>query len=142
MTTVTAPTAGRRAAVDLAAVREQWGDLLAAIGRRVAAPGVRRIPRPTRRRRPRRGRRRDARRGRRRQTPAHHPRAPCPLNAALAVERDLFADADAEQVQRPAVDQDDRDNLARWHLPTSHDIGAAAAASPGSRAYGLHWAAV
>ncbi|MET9914283.1 hypothetical protein ABZZ74_47585 [Streptomyces sp. NPDC006476] len=148
---VTSPAAGRRAAVDLAAVREQWGDLLAAIEQPPAAEWPPREcagfldqltaaqaaddPMPSE---PTIGR-----------VPLTLREHPAPLNltaldAALSVERDLFdlADAVAEQVQRPAVDEDDRDNLARWNLPTSRDIGPAAAASAGSRAYGLHWAAV
>ncbi|MFD4880028.1 hypothetical protein ACFWOB_42620 [Streptomyces sp. NPDC058420] len=148
---LTTPPTGRRAAVDLAAVREQWGDLLAAIEQppavewpprecagfldqlaaaqtaddpMAAEPAIGRVPLVLR----------------------EHP---APLNltaldAALSVERDLFdlTDAVAEQIQRPAVDEDDRSNLARWRLATSRDIGPAVAASAGSRAYGLHWAAV
>jgi hypothetical protein len=69
----------------------------------------------------------------------------------VSVERALFeaCDAVASRVQRPVrripkpakggrsvatVDGADRDNPARWHY--------AAPTSPGSRAYGLHWAAV
>ncbi|MFF5142543.1 hypothetical protein ACFY6U_22910 [Streptomyces sp. NPDC013157] len=148
---VTSPAAGRRAAVDLAAVREQWGDLLAAIEQppaaewpprecagfldQLAAAQAADDPMPAE---PTIGR-----------VPLTLREHPAPLNltaldAALSVERDLFdlADAVAEQVQRPAVEEDDRANLARWNLPTSRDIGPAAAASAGSRAYGLHWAAV
>ncbi|MGD6762062.1 hypothetical protein ACOKM5_24315 [Streptomyces sp. BH097] len=150
-----------QALYDLRAVREQWGDLLAAIERPPAAewpprecagfldqlaaaitredddqlaPGrVGRMPLVLR----------------------EHP---APLNldaldAALEVERELFdlADQIAEQVQRPVrrtpaalrsiprrtvmrEDQADAANPARWHYQ--------AATSPGSRAYGLHWAAV
>ncbi|MFB6846223.1 hypothetical protein ACFCXS_15360 [Streptomyces sp. NPDC056373] len=158
----TARTLARPAAqavADLRAVREQWGDLLAAIERppaaqwpprecagfldqlaaadradddlEPAAPRVGRLPLTLR----------------------EHP---APLNldaldAALEVEADLFdlADQIAEQVQRPvrrvpkphrsgrtvaAVDARDRDNPARWHY--------AGQGNPGSRAYGLHWAAV
>ncbi|MFJ9892702.1 hypothetical protein ACIQPR_05150 [Streptomyces sp. NPDC091280] len=146
-----APPVARRAAVDLAAVREQWGDLLAAIEQppatewpprecagfldQLAATQAADDPMPTE---PAIGR-----------VPLVLREHPAPLNlsafdAALSVERDLFdlADAVAEQVQRPAVDEDDRADLARWNLPTSRDIGPAAAASAGSRAYGLHWAAV
>ncbi|MEV0553157.1 hypothetical protein AB0I27_06815 [Streptomyces sp. NPDC050597] len=173
MTTATAPTIGRRAAVDLAAVREQWGDLLAAIGRRPAAEWP---PRecagfldqlaaddraeddatPV-----------EAVVGRLPLTIREHP---APLNldaldAALAVERDLFdlADAVAEQVQRPigrrveqsigsqytpptrvrlVEDRADRDDPGRWHPVSNRDIGPANATSAGSRGYGLHWAAV
>lgn len=145
----------RRAEDDLAAVREQWGDLLAAIARppaaewpprerrgfldqlatndhaeddeQVAEPIVGRLPLTIR----------------------EHP---APLNldaldAAVEVENALFGLADrvAEQVQRPArtardhrgrfiTDQDDAADPARWHYQ--------APTSPGSRAYGLHWAAV
>ncbi|MFF7146062.1 hypothetical protein ACFZB5_33515 [Streptomyces nodosus] len=144
-----------RAAADLQATREQWGDLLAAIEQRPAAvwppldnigallattddePTIGRIPLTLR----------------------EHP---APLNldaldAALSVERDLFelADRIAAAVQRPVrrrpdlsivtgrpprrrprmlVDRADRDDLARWHYQ--------APTSPGSRQYGLHWAAV
>lgn len=196
----TAP--GQRAAVDLAAVREQWGDLLAAIEQRPAAEWPPRecagfldqlaaqaaddIPA-------------DASIGRIPLTLREHP---APLNltaldAAIEVESALFdlADQVAEQVQRAAVDQNDRDGLARWRpaayrealLPrparvltgtdprTPEDREAKAArearhaehrqaqgldrepdapprppaersgipvAAAGSRAYGLHWAAV
>ncbi|MFB7461699.1 hypothetical protein [Streptomyces sp. NPDC056188] len=150
-----------QAAADLAAVREQWGDLLTAISRRPRAewpprdniaallavpaaaddeptgPTIGRIPLTLR----------------------EHP---APLNldaldAACQVERDLFelADRIAAAVQRPVrrrpdlsivtgrpprrrprmvVDRADRDDPARWIY--------AAPTSPGSRAYGLHWAAV
>ncbi|MFD8005727.1 zinc ribbon domain-containing protein [Streptomyces mirabilis] len=160
-TTLTASPVGHRAAVDLAAVREQWGDLLDAIGRRPAAewppreargfldqlaagdrteddpmpaaPVIGRVPLTIR----------------------EHP---APLNldaldAALAVERDLFdlADQVAERVQRSVrrtpvalrsipprtvmrEDLADRQNPGRWNYQ--------APASPGSREYGLHWAAV
>ncbi|MGW6518563.1 hypothetical protein [Streptomyces sp. NPDC054962] len=148
--TVTTAPAGRRAAVDLAAVREQWGDLLAAIEKPPAAEWP---PRETR--------------GFLDQATADDPMPataaigrtpltlrehPAPLNldaldAACAIERDLFdlADQVAEQVQRSvrtwiglrgSLTQDtaDRDDPARWHYQ--------APTSPGSRAYGLHWAAV
>ncbi|MGA5354030.1 hypothetical protein ACPCJU_16895 [Streptomyces thermodiastaticus] len=147
---------------DLRAVREQWGDLLAAIERPPAAEWP---PRE------RRGfldqiaaeQRADddlepaARVGRLPLILREHP-APVnldALDAAIAVERELFdlADQIAEQVQRPVRripitrqltrwnprvlyvdDAADRDNPARWHY--------AAPTSPGSRAYGLHWACV
>ncbi|WP_326728827.1 hypothetical protein [Streptomyces phaeochromogenes] len=142
-----------RAAVDLAAVREQWGDLLAAISRRPAAEWPPREARGFLDRLAADDRAEDddatpveAVVGR---LPLSIREHPAPLNldaldAALSVERDLFdlADAVAEQVQRPAVDEYDRSNLACWHLPTSRDIGPAVVASAGSRAYGLHWAAV
>ncbi|MDK0520372.1 hypothetical protein [Streptomyces sp. ML-6] len=140
------------AAYDLRAIREQWGDLLAAIGRPPRAewpprdsralgavaepddePAVGRLPLVLR----------------------EHP-APAnltALDAAVSVEQALFTacDAIAAAVQRPIrrrrvalrstpprtvirEDQADRDDPARWHYP--------APTSPGSRAYGLHWAAV
>ncbi|PJN40495.1 hypothetical protein CG747_12550 [Streptomyces sp. CB02959] len=156
--TTTAPTSPRahRAAVDLAAVREAWGDLLAAIERRPAAEWP---PREAR--------------GFLDQLAAdeHHVEDdavpaeptfgrlplvlrehPAPLNlsaldAAIEVERALFdlADQVAEQVQRPirttrdahghiTTDQADAADPARWRYQ--------APTSPGSRAFGLHWAAV
>ncbi|MEH0555997.1 hypothetical protein [Streptomyces sp. B21-101] len=162
--TITTAPAGSRAAVDLAAVREQWGDLLAAIERPPAAEWP---PRETR------GFLGQATAKDDDATPAtavigrmplilrEHP---APLNldaldAAMMIERELFdlADQVAEQVQRPVrrrptlnipsyigrtapprarmvADGTDRDDPARWHYQ--------AATSPGSRAYGLHWAAV
>ncbi|MGW0134846.1 hypothetical protein [Streptomyces sp. NPDC003299] len=141
-----------QAADDLRAIREQWGDLLAAIER---PPATEWPPRETRgfldlaatddqaADRPAVGR-----------LPLTLREHPAPLNlgaldAALSVERDLFdlADRIAAAVQRPIrpavrqdqrggyrVDQDDATNPARWHYQ--------APTSPGSRAYGLHWAAV
>ncbi|MFE4059481.1 hypothetical protein ACFXP3_24865 [Streptomyces sp. NPDC059096] len=150
-----APPVARRAAVDLAAVREQWGDLLAAIGRRPAAEWPPRDSRayidghlaeqadavedeqPA------------ATLGR---LPLLLREHPAPLNldaldAAIEVEGALFdlADAVAEYVQRPirpaydsrgrsVTDQADASDPARWHYQTQ--------TSPGSRAFGLHWAAV
>lgn len=158
----TAPTinpTAHRAAADLRAVREQWGDLLAAIARPPAqewppreyrtvdiqaaarddqaddAPTVGRLPLTLR----------------------EHP---APLNldaldAAMSVERALFESCDtlAVRLQRPPrlitaptggyiLDPDDRNDPARWHLPTVRDIGPGNAARAGSRAHGLHWAAV
>jgi hypothetical protein len=151
----TAPPAAHRAAVDLAAVREQWGDLLAAIEQAPAAEwpprDARDFDRPALA---------DAEQelataiiGRMPLVLREHP---APLNldaldAALAVEEALFdtADAIAEVVQRPirtvpvptygnpdatVPDPDDAADPARWHYQ--------APTSPGSRAYGLHWAAV
>jgi len=140
-----------QAAEDLRAVRESWGDLLAAISR---APRPEWPPRDSRALgivaedtddEPVLGR-----------LPLVLREHPAPLNlpaldAALSVERDLFhlADIVATAVQRPvrrdlwpgqgnrtcaAVDAADRDDPARWHYQ--------APTSPGSRAYGLHWAAV
>ncbi|MEU2759372.1 hypothetical protein [Streptomyces sp. NPDC007094] len=154
-------TPGQRAADDLAAVREQWGDLLAAIAEppraaewmpyerrgfldQLAAvdravdddqaldePTVGRLPLILR----------------------EHP-APAnlrALDAALAVEADVFemCDAVAERVQRPARDPHGRwslgdgpSNPALWHLPMHRDAGPTTIASTGSRVHGLHWAAV
>ncbi|MEV5673496.1 hypothetical protein AB0L28_32585 [Streptomyces sp. NPDC052503] len=155
MTTALAvPLAARRAADDLAAVREQWGDLLAAIERRPAAQWPPREARGFLDQLSTDDRAADdeqpaARVGRMPLILREHP---APLNldaldAALAAERDLFdlADALAEQVQRPirtgrdahgryTQDQADATDPARWHYQ--------AQTSPGSRAYGLHWAAV
>ncbi|MGW7514800.1 hypothetical protein ACWGJ2_04330 [Streptomyces sp. NPDC054796] len=137
---------GRRAAVDLAAIREQWGDLLLA----VEQPPAQEWP-------PREAK------GFLNQLAPHDDQLdevpatatigraplvlrehPAPLNldaldAALAVERELFelADTVAAAVQRPTRGQDD-DDPARWRFPAPE----APSADPGSRAYGLHWAAV
>ncbi|WP_445396469.1 hypothetical protein ACSMX9_22665 [Streptomyces sp. LE64] len=173
------PPPARRAAVDLAALREQWGDLLAAIetpppgewpprdsralgaAPEPAEPGetIGRVPLTLR----------------------EHP---APLNltaldAAEQIESDLFeqADATAERVQHwPDIP----DHPGRWHLPTvrtapapagpiltgpdtrsardrqayakhgrrparrrpGHYADIISVASAGSRAHGLHWAAV
>ncbi|MFD5873731.1 hypothetical protein [Streptomyces sp. NPDC060322] len=151
----TAPPVARRAAVDLAAVREQWGDLLAAIGRRPAAEWPPRDSRAYI----------DGHLAEQADTVEDEQPAatvgrlplllrehPAPLNldaldAATEVERELFdlADAVAEYVQRPIrpardsrgrfiTDQADAADPARWHYQ--------AQTSPGSRAFGLHWAAV
>ncbi|MFF4751811.1 hypothetical protein [Streptomyces sp. NPDC001270] len=166
--TAPSPVAARIAA-DLTAIREQWGDLLAAIERPPAAEWPPRECRgfldqlaadddhtdddPA-----------DSRIGRMPLTLREHP---APLNldaldAALSTEHALFTacDAIAATVQRPvrrhlvgrptptatlvrwAEDAADRDDPRRWHLPTVRDIGPGNAASAGSRAYGLHWAAV
>jgi hypothetical protein len=163
-----APPVAHRAAVDLTAVREQWGDLLAAISRRPATEWPPREARGFLDQFATDDRAEDddatpveAVVGR---LPLSIREHPAPLNldaldAALAVERDLFdlADAVAEQVQRPvhsvpvpAVsvhtmwigDPGDRTDPGRWMIPTVRDVGPASAASAGSRAYGLHWAAV
>ncbi|MEU5745726.1 hypothetical protein ABZ804_09285 [Streptomyces sp. NPDC047726] len=153
-------TPGQRAADDLAAVREQWGDLLAAIAeppraaewmpyerrgfldqlaandradddQALAEAAVGRLPLILR----------------------EHP-APADLralDAALDVEREVFdmCDAVAERVQLPARDRHGRWTLGSdpsdprlWHLPTYRDAGPTTIASTGSRLYGLHWAAV
>ncbi|MYY08814.1 hypothetical protein GT204_07830 [Streptomyces sp. SID4919] len=183
--TTTVPPAAHRAAADLTAVREQWGDLLAAIGQ----PPVTVWP-P-----------RETRAFLDRADDEQHDDAPAPgrvpltirehpaplnvdaLDAALAVEGDLFdlADRVAAAVQAPGTDRTDPH---RWHLPNARDVlldrpargilttgpdtrttaDRAAQAkygrryprrttarpsvdrlsvvSAGSRAYGLHWAAV
>ncbi|MFC8199926.1 hypothetical protein ACFUTV_31720 [Streptomyces sp. NPDC057298] len=158
-----APPIARRAAVDLAAVREQWGDLLAAIGRRPAAEWPPRDSRAYI----------DGHLAEQAEAvedeqlietvgrlPLLLREHPAPLNldaldAAIEIERELFdlADAVAEQVQRPIrpardaqgrfiPDQADAADPSRWHPPTHRDAGPASAASAGSRTYGLHWAAV
>ncbi|MEU4998265.1 hypothetical protein [Streptomyces sp. NPDC021622] len=153
-------TPGQRAADDLAAVREQWGDMLAAIAEppraaewmpyerrgfldQLAADdrtdddqaldeaAVGRLPLILR----------------------EHP-APAnlrALDAAHDTEREVFdmCDAVAERVQLPARDRHGRWTLGTdpsdprlWHLPTYRDAGPASIASTGSRVFGLHWAAV
>ncbi|MFD9853437.1 hypothetical protein ACFWXZ_14410 [[Kitasatospora] papulosa] len=152
-----------QAAADLRAIREQWGDLLAAIEKRPAAVwppldsrALGAEPEPADDG-PSIGR-----------TPLTLREHPAPLNlpaldAAVAVEEALFeaCDAIAERVQRPVrrtglatltrsggplrrqvIDPADRDDPARWNLPVHRDAGPADASSPGSRAHGLHWAAV
>jgi hypothetical protein len=151
---LTATPSATQAAADLYATREQWGDLLAAIGRPPRAEWppreCREWEQPAAEDAPAVGR-----------LPLILREHPAPLNltaldAALAVERDLFdlADTVAAAVQRPVrrrvhhvasgrvtrsrvwadVDAADRDDPARWRI--------ASPADPGSRAYGLHWAAV
>ncbi|MEU0037230.1 hypothetical protein [Streptomyces sp. NPDC006333] len=158
-----------QAAADLTAIREQWGDLLAAIDR---APAAEWPPRETRSflNRAELGEHQadeDEPTGRSIGRPPLTIREhPAPLNlpaldAALDVERALFelADTLAAAVQRPVrrvplylamqspsgrtaptlrprimADLADRNDPARWHYQ--------APTSPGSRAYGLHWAAV
>ncbi|MFE7853733.1 hypothetical protein [Streptomyces sp. NPDC057403] len=156
------------AVADLGAIREQWGDLLAAIERPPAAEWPPRECRGFLDQLAAAGRDEDdeeqgaPRLGRMPLTLREHP---APLNldaldAALDVERALFDLADnlAAAVQRPVrrtvvirtdpprrdvvEDQADRDDPRRWHLPTVRDVGPASAASAGSRGYGLHWAAV
>ncbi|MGI5353463.1 hypothetical protein ACQEU8_36650 [Streptomyces sp. CA-250714] len=148
----------RRAAVDLAAIREQWGDLLLAVERPPAAEWPPREQKGFLHQLAARDAELDqvpatATIGRAPLVLREHP-APVnldALDATLAVERDLFdlADQIAEQVQRPVrrtpkptgpgrtvavVDGADRNDPARWHYASATD--------PGSRAYGLHWAAV
>ncbi|MFH8530478.1 hypothetical protein ACH4GE_18910 [Streptomyces tendae] len=150
------------AAEDLRAIREQWGDLLYAID---VQPADEWPPRDSRAYINDHGLKPDPEPviGRMPLILREHP-APVnldALDAAMSVERDLFelADRIAEQVQRPVrrhpvalrswpprtemrEDPADRDDPARWHLPTHNASVTARAASPGSRAYGLHWAAV
>ncbi|MFD8948976.1 hypothetical protein ACFV0B_09005 [Streptomyces xanthophaeus] len=153
----------RRAAEDLLAIREQWGDLLAAIARRPAADWP---PRDSRAYidghlddqadedehqddEPATGR-----------TPLTLREHPAPVNltaldAALDVEHDLFdlADQLAAHAQRPVRtgrdrhgrfvrDEADATDPARWTCAYHRDAGPADAVGHGSRAYGLHWAAV
>ncbi|MFJ3867892.1 hypothetical protein [Streptomyces nigra] len=156
------------AVADLRAIREQWGDLLAAIERPPAAEWPPREARGFLDQLAADDRNEDddqgtPRLGRMPLTLREHP---APLNldaldAALAVERALFdlADTIAAAVQRPVrrtpvalrswpprtvmrEDRADRDDPRRWHLPTMRDLGPGSAASAGSRGYGLHWAAV
>ncbi|WP_326797461.1 Lar family restriction alleviation protein [Streptomyces sp. NBC_01808] len=176
-TALDTPPLARRAADDLTAVRDQWGDLLAAIARPPAAEWPPREARgfldqlatdargegdldeqPA-----------ELRAGR---TPLVLREHPAPLNldaldAAMQTEAELFdlADRVADAVQRPVrrrpevsipspsgrtlptrvrmvVDQADRDDPARWRLPKHSASVTGRAASPGSRAHGLHWACV
>ncbi|MEU8721495.1 hypothetical protein [Streptomyces antimycoticus] len=152
-----------QAVADLRAVREEWGDLLAAIERPPAAEWPPREARGFLDQLAAADHREDddqlaaARVGR---LPLILREHPAPLNldaldAAVAAERDLFdlADQLAAAIQRPVRtgrdrygrfvrDEDDAANPARWHPATHRDAGPAAASSAGSRAYGLHWAAV
>lgn len=154
----------QQAAADLRAIREQWGDLLAAIEqapRAVWPPldsrALGTVPEPADDDAPAVGR-----------LPLVLREHPAPLNlaaldAAEQVEEALFdaCDAIAGRVQRPVrrtglatltrsggplrrqvIDPADRDDPARWTLPTHRDAGPADASSPGSRAHGLHWAAM
>ncbi|MFJ8900016.1 hypothetical protein [Streptomyces sp. NPDC102370] len=171
-TTAPAPALAAQAAADLRAVREQWGDLLAAIERPPAQEWPPREYRTVDVQAAARTDQDDAPTvGRLPLTLREHP---APLNldaldAACQVERALFesCDALAARLQRPVrrrpslsipsytgrtapararvrmvEDRADRDDPARWHLPTVRDIGPGNAASAGSRAHGLHWAAV
>ncbi|MEU3097196.1 hypothetical protein ABZ690_21040 [Streptomyces sp. NPDC006967] len=157
-TTAPAPALAAQAAADLAAVREQWGDLLAAINRPPAQEWPPREYRTVDVQAAARADQDDApTAGRLPLTLREHP---APLNldaldAACQVERALFesCDALAAALQRPVRhwiglrgsltrDEDDARDPARWHLPTVRDIGPGNAASAGSRAHGLHWAAV
>ncbi|MGW4602724.1 hypothetical protein ACWENS_05540 [Streptomyces sp. NPDC004532] len=155
-----APTVTRtaaQAAADLTVIREQWPELLAAIERVPAAEWPPRETRSFLDQRAAADRTPGAAIGRTPLTLREHP-APVNLDAlgaALAVERGLFdlADVAAATVQRPVrtwiglrgeliPDTDDRNDPARWHLPTHRDIGPGSAASAGSRAHGVHWAVV
>ncbi|MCA1218853.1 hypothetical protein [Streptomyces sp. 8L] len=147
--TVAAAPTGRRAADDLAAVREQWGDLLAAIAEppRVAEwmPYERRgfLDQLAADDRDDEQAPDEAAVGRLPLTIREHP-APAnlrALDAALDVERAVFdmCDAVTDHVQRPGRHAGDP---RLWHVPTHRDAGRASVASAGSRSYGLHWAAV
>ncbi|APD18525.1 hypothetical protein HOR43_gp32 [Streptomyces phage Ididsumtinwong] len=161
MTPTTLPEHALTTAADLRAVREQWGDLLVAIEQRPADTWP---PRETRGFLDQLG---DAHQddeqhlGRTPLTLRQHP-APAnltALDAALAVEAALFAtcDALAARYQQPPrrrtvplrswpprsierEDQGDRADPRRWTPPTLDPAGRTIAA--GSRAHGLHWAAV
>ncbi|APD18628.1 hypothetical protein SEA_PAPAYASALAD_49 [Streptomyces phage PapayaSalad] len=164
MTTVptTLPEHALATAADLRAVREQWGDLLVAIEQRPADTWP---PRETRGFLDQLG---DAHQedeqhlGRTPLTLRQHP-APAnltALDAAHAVEAALFTACDsiATRYQRPVrthlrgggtakhgtarvvVDEDDRADPRRWTPSTVGPSGRTLAA--GSRAHGLHWAAV
>lgn len=169
MTDQTAPNpTAARAARDLTAIREQWGDLLA----RIDGPRDRTWPPREYRTIDMQAATRDGAEpaiGRMPLTLREHP-APVDLDAldaALDTEREVFAmcDAVATAVQRPVrtmqihrtdprrgrsrmwagPDPADRDDPARWHLPGHHSaalVQGHGIASAGSRAYGLHWAAV
>jgi hypothetical protein len=143
-------------------IREQWGDLLHAITVPPPAvwppvqPSVQHLVRDD-----------DAATGPQvgrlplvlRQHPA--PANLTALDAAVAIEQALFdlADVIAAAVQRPtrlrwtgiytrtngplyAEEGADHGEPDRWHTATVRDIGRGQAASPGSRALGIHWCAV
>jgi hypothetical protein len=134
----------------LADIREQWGDLLAAIER---PPAQEWPPRELRHTLDAADTDPGPQVGRLPLTLREHP-APVnldALDAACAIETALFALADriAAAVQRPmrilitsAADRADARHADRWHFPTNRDIGGRADARPGSRGLGLHWAAV
>ncbi|MGI5450563.1 hypothetical protein ACQEVM_33275 [Streptomyces sp. CA-243310] len=150
-----------RASDDLAAIREQWGDLLAAISRPPAAEWP---PRDSRAyidghlaEQAAAEDEADEQIGRMPLVLREHP-APVnlvALDAALDVEVALFelADQVAEYAQRPVQttrdahgrtvrDEDDATDPARWHVTSYRDAGPADVIAHGSRAYGLHWAAL
>ncbi|MGI5252791.1 hypothetical protein [Actinacidiphila glaucinigra] len=149
----TLPAAAARAAVDLAAIGEQWPDLLAAIDHAPAAEWPPRESRGFLDQHPADGER--ARPHPDNRAPLVIREHPAPLNldaldAAVAIERQLadLADRVAATVQRssrsvpvPAVSRDavwithpaDAADPARWHY--------AAPTSPGSRARGVPHAA-
>lgn len=147
--------AGHRAAADLRNLREQWGDLLAAIGRRPAPEW------PPRRTQERAVEEEMADREPTTRLPLTLREHPAPVNldaldAAISIEEALFESCDAisARVQRPVryithmgrptrvVDSADHSDPHRWHLPTVRDLGPGNASSAGSRRHGLHWAAV
>jgi hypothetical protein len=141
------------AAYDLRAIREQWGDLLAAIEQ---APAAEWPPREARGFLDQLATDDHAAVSAVGRMPLVLREHPAPLNldalaAAVDVELDLFglADTVAAEVQRPVrrvpvpvisqrtrriSEPMDRAAPARWTYASSID--------PGSRAYGLHWAAV
>lgn len=155
-------TPGQRAAADLLAVRDQWGDLLAAIETPPAAEWPPRDSRALGADPAADAIGDDPVVGR---TPLTLREHPAPLNlraldAALDVEAEVFdmCDAVAARVQRPArrvpipapgrdttwaPDPDQATDPARWHT-AAYRLGddRAPVASAGSRRYGLHWAAV
>jgi hypothetical protein len=132
-------TATTTTVADLTEIREQWGDLLAAIGRRPRAEwpprdSITALLTPAAEDGPAVGR-----------LPLTLREHPAPLNldaldAACAIERGLFDLAD--QIADATIPDPRDDDPARWHYPTVRDIGRASAASAGSRALGLHWCAV
>ncbi|MFD7994532.1 hypothetical protein [Streptomyces mexicanus] len=149
-----------QAADDLRAIREQWGDLLAAIERPPAAVWPPREYRTVDIQAAAHDQDTEPVIGRLPLTLREHP---APLNldaldAACSVERALFeaCDAIAARVQRPTrlttdprwgryPDPDDQADPRRWHLPTHRSatlVQGEGIASVGSRAHGLHWAAV
>ena len=157
-----------QAADDLRAIREQWGDLLAAIERPPAPVWPPREYRTVDIQAAAHDQDTEPVIGRLPLTLREHP-APlnlAALDAACSVERALFeaCDAIATRVQRPVRrrpatqqltrrnprvlyvdDQADRDDPRRWHLPTHRSatlVQGEGIASAGSRAHGLHWAAV
>lgn len=137
MTTDTTPAAVQQ----LRDIREQWGDLLAAIDQPPAQqwpPAYDRAwERPPSDDGPQIGR-----------LPLTLREHPAPLNldaldAACAIETALFdlADRIAASIQAsPASWEHATAEPDRWYFAGVRDVGRAPAWSPGSRALGLHWA--